>query len=102
MELLGRLDHYDALLLRSLLVVIVGDTEDSSLSKALLELLALDLDLFNSEQPVRVLRLPEELPVGGRSRSIGGFSRSTFFSEKTNLLRELLLRYFARSRRRKT
>ena len=102
MELLGRLDHYDALLLRRLLVVIVGDAETLSLSKALLELLALDLDLFNSEQPVRVACLPEKLTVGGRSRSIGGFSRSAFLSEKTNLLRELLLRHFAMSRRRKT
>ena len=70
MELLGRLDHYDALLLRGLLIVIVRDAEDFPLSKALFELLALDLNLFDSEQPVRVLRLPEELTVGGRSRSI--------------------------------
>ena len=59
MELLGRLDHYDALLLRNLLIVIIGDAKDSPLFKALLELLALDRDLFHREQPVRVLRLPK-------------------------------------------
>ena len=59
MELLGRLDRCGALLLRSLLIVIIGGAEDSSLSKALLELLALDRDLFHREQPVRVLRLPK-------------------------------------------
>ena len=102
MELLGRLDHYDALLLRGLLIVIVRDAEDLSFFKALFKPLALNLDLFNIEQPVRVACLPEKLTVGRRSRSIGGFSRSAFLSEKTNLLRELLLRHFARSRRRKT